>query len=258
VLPESRQEEFSRALLDPEAAVPAGVVDPRGRAAPKRLAVYRNNVTVSLRDALAAAFPVVRRIVGEEFFNAMAVDFVRANPPSSPLLMFYGERFPAFLESFPPVGHLAYLPDVARLEQLRREAYHAADAEPLPDDFLASIDPQDMAAARLKLHPAVCLLGSAHPVVSIYEWNTADTAADRAPLPEQGEDVLVSRPALAVEMRRLPPGGLSFLSALQQGVSLGSAAETAARECDGFDLSLNIAGLLQSRIAVACSLDGVE
>ena len=35
------QSAFAHALLDPEAAVPVGIVDPQGRPAPKRFSVYR-------------------------------------------------------------------------------------------------------------------------------------------------------------------------------------------------------------------------
>jgi putative DNA-binding protein len=34
--------------------------------------VYRNNVTVSLIDALVAIYPAVQRITGGDFFRAMA------------------------------------------------------------------------------------------------------------------------------------------------------------------------------------------
>ncbi|MEZ5722575.1 MAG: DNA-binding domain-containing protein [Paracoccaceae bacterium] len=70
------------------------MVDAAGRAAGKRFDVYRNNVVVSLSEALATGFPVVRKLVGEAFFSAMAGVFVRAHPPRSPVLTMYGEGFP--------------------------------------------------------------------------------------------------------------------------------------------------------------------
>ena len=82
---------FARALLDPEAEVPWGLTDPEGRPAPKRFSVYRNNVASSLTRALEAAFPTVRKLVGDEFFAAMAGVFLRAHPPQSRMLMLYGD-----------------------------------------------------------------------------------------------------------------------------------------------------------------------
>jgi hypothetical protein len=63
---------FVQGLTNPALPTPAGVVGPRGKAAIKRYNVYRNNVTVSLINALAATYPAVHRITGVEFFRAMA------------------------------------------------------------------------------------------------------------------------------------------------------------------------------------------
>ena len=92
--------EFTPALLDPDRLTPAGVAGPNGKAADKRYNVYRNNVTVSLINALAATFPATLRITGTDFFRAMARFHVRATPPTSPLLFEYGRDFPDFIESY--------------------------------------------------------------------------------------------------------------------------------------------------------------
>jgi hypothetical protein len=89
---------FASALVDPERATPTVVAGPKRKAAVKRYNVYRNNVTVSLIDALAAVYPAVQRITGVAFFRAMARFHVRATPPTSPLLFEYGRDFPAFIE----------------------------------------------------------------------------------------------------------------------------------------------------------------
>ena len=87
-------DDFVPALLDPERNVPAAVCGPNGKAARKRYNVYRNNVTVSLINTLAAVFPATQRITGVDFFRAMARFHVRATPPTSPLLFEYGREQP--------------------------------------------------------------------------------------------------------------------------------------------------------------------
>lgn len=252
-----RQAAFAEALLNPESPVPGGVVDPAGAPAPKRFAVYRNNVTVSLIEAMATAFPTTEKIVGEQFFAAMAREFVRAHPPTSPLLMFYGEAFPGFLQSFEPVSSLTYLPEVAQLELYRREAYHAADANPLAPDFLGGIAPEQLGSMTVTFHPSVRMLDARHPALSLWEWNNAEDDSERPALPEHGESVLIARPELTVEMRRLPPGGYQFLAALAASAPLGAAAEAGSADPE-FDLTKNISGLLESRIVTAFSLDGAQ
>ena len=63
---------FAAALLDPALPSPGGLTTARGVPDEKRFAVYRNNVAVGLRKALATRFRVVERLVGEEFFALMA------------------------------------------------------------------------------------------------------------------------------------------------------------------------------------------
>jgi hypothetical protein len=96
------QAEFAAALLDPAAAAPGDVADPQGNPAPRRFAVYRNNVAVGLVNAVGGVFPAVKRIVGDEFFNAMALAYVRAEPPTSPVLLQYGQGFANFIAGFAP------------------------------------------------------------------------------------------------------------------------------------------------------------
>lgn len=68
----SSQSAFAAALLNPDLPCPGGLSTWNGSAPATRFAVYRNNVTVSLVDALADTFPVLQALVGEEFFRAMA------------------------------------------------------------------------------------------------------------------------------------------------------------------------------------------
>src|SRR4051812_11879947 len=107
---------FAPALLDPACDVPAVIAGPNGKAATRRFNVYRNNVTVSLIDALAAIYPAVQRLTGADFFRAMARCHVRSNPPTSPLLFDYGHDFPRFIERYDHAQSLPWLADVARIE----------------------------------------------------------------------------------------------------------------------------------------------
>jgi hypothetical protein len=119
--------------------LPAGVTATAPDDLAQRFAVYRNNVTVGLVDALAARFPVIQRLVGVEFFRAVAREFARSHPPRSPLLFLWGEAFPDFLAALPSLADYPYMADVARIEVARGVAYHAADAMPLPvSDLLAA------------------------------------------------------------------------------------------------------------------------
>lgn len=236
---------FSDALLDPEQPTPAGIVGPDGKKADKRFNVYRNNVTVSLTGALAEIYPAVHRLVGDDFFRAMARTYVRSDQPKSPLLFRYGDDFADFLEGFEPAGKLVYLPDVARLERAWLDAFHAADAPPLDPAALAEIAQEDLTDQRFIAHPATRIVRSRYAAVSIFSANRS--GADLSGIdPAIAEDGLVTRRDFDVEVRTLPEGGAAFLQALIDGKSLGEAAESAVAVAQDFDLAAAIGAMLEA------------
>src|SRR5215470_20014576 len=179
--PEGREEDFrgelsyaaafACALLNPDVAIPTVVAGPKSKAAVKRYNVYRNNVTVSLINALAAAFPATLRITGVDFFRAMARFYVRAAPPRSPLLFDYGRDFPAFIEQYEYAQSVPWLADVARIERAWLDAYHAADVQPLMPHDLAAIPSEQLPSTVLKPHPATRVIRSRFAAVTIFAAN---------------------------------------------------------------------------------------
>ena len=244
------QTDFAQALLDPDRPVPAELTSHTVRHPQKRFAVYRNNVVVSLVNALRAKFPATERIVGDEFFAAMARVFVTAYPPRSKILHTYGDDFGDFIAAFEPASELPYLADVARLEAARTRAYHAADVAPLTASEFSEIDPHSVGNLRLTLHPSLQVLRSSHPVVTIWAMNAGEIALGPVD-PDAAEDALILRPALDVAVRALPPGGAAFLLALSGGASLAEAAANAASDDARFDLTANLAGLVGSGAVTA-------
>ena len=237
------QSAFVAALLDPDLPVPAGLVDPAGRPAAKRFDVYRNNVAGSLTMALESAFPAVRKLVGDEFFAAMAGVFLRAHPPKSRILMLYGTEFPEFLGASQPVAHLGYLPDVARLEQAIRESYHAADHVAVT---LEGLTPEALLARRLRLAPSARLVRSGWPVWAIWAANMEGGAA---PVPG-GQDVLVLRRGFDPVPHLLPPGGGALVAALGQGETLAAAIDAGG---EGFDAGAALGLMLAAGAIVEIS-----
>ena len=236
------QSDFADALRNPDLAVPQGVTSHSSDTPRERFAVYRNNVMVGLAGALEARFPATRKIVGEDFFKGAAKLFAATQPPRSPLMMFYGDEFPAFLADFEPARDVPYLADVARLEAARTRAYHAADAKPLTPAALVGGLPDALAAMRFDLHPSVEIVASNYPIVTIWAMNSGEI--DLAPITDwRGEDALVSRPRFDVEVRRLPPGGKTFLQNLAAKSPLGEAAAAALAGNPSFDLAANLAAL---------------
>ena len=244
---------FSGALLKPDRETPALVSGPAGKAAARRYSVYRNNVTVSLIDALAAVYPAVQRITGVEFFRAMARFHVRETPPTSPLLFEYGYGFPAFIERYEYAQGMPWLADTARIERAWLDAYHAADAPPLSAAVLASLPSERLMDLVFTAHLATRLVHSRFAAVTIF-------AANRKPLPveeidaSQAEDALITRPEFDVIVRRLAPGQAEFLSTLMAGRPLGEAAAAALETRSDFDVGMGLATLIESGACASAHL----
>lgn len=196
------QDLFRAALLDGARPVPEGLCDGLGRAAGRRFNVYRNNVAVALTEALSTGFPVIAKLLGKANMDGLAGLFLRRHPPASPVMMLYGDGFPAFLASQPQLDRFGYLPDVARLELALRQSYHAADTDPFDPQALAALSPDDLIACQLILAPSVRLIRSDWPIHDIWRMNTEDGA----PKPRaQAQDVVITRPEFDPVPHLLPP-----------------------------------------------------
>jgi len=232
------QAELAAFLLSPEPSARPSLLS---GAAAARFRVYRNNFHHGLGRQLAEAYPVVRRLVGADFFQAAASGYVCAEPPRSRSLALYGAGFPAFLERFAPAAALPYLADVARLERARLEALHAADASPLPPRGLKALAGDD---ARPQRHPASRLVTSRHPVFDIWTANRADAEPGPRRLAAVGQSVLVTRPSLRLRMLPLTPAEAAFARHALDGVPLRAAHERSVSEAGDFDLAALLSTLL--------------
>lgn len=241
------QTAFRAALLDAAEPVPDGLSDGRGRPAGKRFSVYRNNVAVSLTEALRTGFPAVAALLGADNFDRVAGAFLRAHPPADPRMMFYGAAMPEFLAGLEPLAKMPWLPDVARLELALRRSYHAADAAPIAPEALAALDEAALQQAVLTLAPAVQVLSTPYPVLQI----RAFALNDGAPKPTGGaEDIILTRPGFDPETTALPPGSAALIAALTSGDTLGKAADNAPHA----DLPTVLAALLNGHAITAISV----
>jgi hypothetical protein len=235
------QDAFVTALAQRTAA-PIAAWLPEGDNQPAGLAVYGNTIAKGCVDALAANFPTVASLVGDDWFGAAAALFAREHPPSGAALLAYGEAFPDWLEAFPPVADLPYLPAIAWMDWRWTTALFAPEAEPLTADAFA-LEPEVLAAARPRLHPSLA-----------FAWFDAGLPglwlAAREPEPHEMElvddpqGILIVRPADAVTARVLDRAGFAFLAAARDGASLGEAITAAAQADPAADLATLFAALI--------------
>jgi Uncharacterized protein conserved in bacteria len=219
------QTRFAEAVFNPGSTGFERHIRPNGLTGARRLRVYRNNVFVSLTEALRVCYPVINHLVGERFFDYTAEHYIRVYPSTSGNLHDFGREFAAFIGAFSPASHLLYLADVARLEWAYQEVFHAAEPAPLDLFELSSVPPDRYSDLRFELHPASRLVASDYPILRIWQVNQPDYVGDATvDLSEGGVNLLVIRRSLKIERETLSAGEYVLLKALAEGRIIGYAS----------------------------------
>lgn len=211
----------------------------------QRMQVYRNNFVISLREALAGVYPVIQKLVGEAFFQQVAREYVQRYPSRTGNLHDFGDAFASFLETFPGLEELPYLPDVARLEWAHHQVFHTVEDKVLKLEALAALNEDQMAGLRFRLSTRCVHLASNYPVLRIWQANQ-DRQDDRAvSLDEGGVRCVVLRHGSQVEFHSLGAGVFALIGALAQNKLFSQACEDALAA----DPDCDIAAALQFLVA---------
>jgi hypothetical protein len=250
------QRDFAGAILRKDGAQIADSIEEDGLSGERRLQIYRNNTYSLLTDVLKNTFPTVCRLVGDEFFEYAAREYIRVDPPRQPCLYVYGAGLADFLAAFAPASNLPYLPDVARLEWALNEAYYAPDASPLPIDALKVLRPEDYADLRLRPHPSCRLLTSPFPVDRIWQMARPDGNTAEVPDLDAGPAwLLVNRIELDVQPTTMTEATYRFAELLMADQTVCIAYEEAMAIDPAFDLAAALQQHLASGVFVSFELD---
>lgn len=243
------QAEFAQSLLsDLHNTIEQSLQHDSLNAKQQRFAIYQNNVFYSLSNALASLYPVIKKLVGDDFFTGTATYYLRENPPQQAAMVHFGQDFSTFLSHFEHTASMTYLPHVAQLELARHKAYHACDAPPLSIEFIATIAPEALAEARFTLHPSLHFVQSAHPIFDIWQANQEDNNSDETINLNEPQQVLVVRPLYDVYMYNVDLSTYQFINCLSHGHTLQEAIEITAATHPEFNVSEALNFSLQTQL----------
>ncbi len=199
-----------------------------GITAAEHLLIYRRAILGTLVRALGAIHPVCKRLVGDEFFDAMSRVYARQTPSTSPDLGDYGESFGAFIADFEPASELVYLADVARLEWAWHRAFHAPDEDGIDITALGRVAPTDTHRLAFRLPRSAHLLVSDYPVQRIWQVNQEDWSGDQSvDLDAGGVRLIVWRCGHEMRIDEPDAGEWSLLTELAAARTLGEIAAAA-------------------------------
>ncbi|RZT04415.1 hypothetical protein SAMN05216319_3803 [Duganella sp. CF402] len=249
------QQLFAGALFNAQLAPQALALCVAGRGhAEHRYALYRGNLTTTWTKTLAAAYPVVLALVGEEFFGGLARAYGRAHPSDNPDLNRFGVHFSTFLRDFPHVADYPYLPDMAKLEWQLHRAHYAPAAEGVSAQQLAAIPPDQLESAHFGLHPAAQLFKSDWAVIPLWQAHQPDSDVAFPQDMAAASHGMVVRPHWQASVQPLSAAAHAALGMLSEGGNFGAALDAAFEEDDNFDVAASLQHWLAHAVLVGLRL----
>lgn len=243
-----QQQDFSAALIEPDTAAPVLASLKAGPHAQHRLALYRGNLTATWDKTLSNAYPVLRRLVGDEFFSALTRVYGMAHPSDSPDLNQFGAGFAAFLAQFEHVAGYPYLPDMARLEWALHRGHYAADASGLSAAQLDAVGPAQLEQARLRLHPACVVQASRWDTAGLWQAHQGVGEVAFPPAFHDGGHYMVVRPRWRCDVLPLGAAAHAALAALAAGDTFGGALDQAFDIDEQFDVGAWLASCVEHAV----------
>jgi hypothetical protein len=218
------QARFAAALRGDAGPIESDVLGD-GLEAAGRMNIYRNNVRAVFEGALERTYPVLRRRVGEDYFRQLAHGYRERYPSRSGDLHWVGEHFARYLAQTEAGTGYEWLAELAELEWDCECAFVAARAEPVEPQALASLAPDDLGLARMRLQPSLRCVASSFPVLDVWRANQPEADGRAVDLSRGGQCVLVYCGADGLELAEMSSAALAFTRQLQAGAALGVALD---------------------------------
>jgi hypothetical protein len=216
-----------------------------------RLQLHRHHVVSSIGAALAATFPTVAALVGQEFFGLLACDFAAGTALEDPVLSRYGEHFSQFVAAKQDMHGLPYLADVARLDWALNVAFHAPLEPRLSAADLAGWPQDSLPSLSVRLPTGSSFIVSAYPLDLIWQASQPGTSVSQVDLAAGPACLVVFRRSEDAAFAVLAPGEAAFIERLRRGDRLAIAAQHALRVEEDFDVTATFGRMLALRLLVA-------
>ena len=194
--------------------------------APERLGVYSSGYLIRLTEVLESDFKALHKILGEEAFSQMAVEYLKAYPSRYTNIGEIGRDLSRFLETYTATQTKPLLPALASLEWDVCESFVASDLPPFDFSKIQSLSEDEWSGARFKLDTSVKLIRSDWPIFEI--WKSVDEESEIPDLSKKSgkEWLLIQRDFDGeVQVTSLDVAAFEALQHLQQGLRLGDLFE---------------------------------
>jgi hypothetical protein len=199
-----------------------------------RLNVYRNNVFGNFSSVLGMIYPILQKLVGEDYFDSLCVKYRQKHPSPSGNLDDYGQRLPKLIEDLRDEHKLAYLKDIANLEWKFHRAYTSRNVADFKIEEFQKLKEEELSEITFKLHPSCVLIASRFPIFSIWESVDSNKKLNLDQLPK--EFILIERARFDVEIQNLTEEEFLFLKHAKKGQNLYKIYEEISPEFADLDI----------------------
>lgn len=220
----------------------------------QHLLIYQNNHISHLVNTLERTYPLLVKLVGEDFFRATAKEYIKFYPARSGNLHEYGEYFGYFLAHFSSTQPLYYLPEVALFEWACHTLSFAADHPPFNSALLTSFSIEQYPQLHFVLHPACRVMKFNYPILRIIDLCKGETEEEVNIT--QGEiNLLILRRHQEIMLSSLTTAEYLFLEALSEEKILSAALNAAVNVDAHFDLEEKLKTWTMNQTIVDCYLE---
>ena len=189
---------------------------------PERLDIYYNNTLLGLTDILTATYPVLQKIVGENFFRAVSRFYIETNSQTTGNSHAYGGELASFLRSYEPAVSWPYLPDIAAIEWAYFQASIANDAPALDFSELTDLISEHPGFIVL-LHPGVHYIELNFNALEIWQEHQRDEI-ETIKLQESPQTVLIWRDQKdEIFIQKISEPLKKLLQCCREGIGFGKA-----------------------------------
>jgi hypothetical protein len=219
----------------------------------QNLMIYQHAIQHLLIATLKKTYPLIVKLVGSDFFQITAKEYIKHYPSRSPNVNDYGAYFSDFLAEFEPLHDLIYLVEVAQFEWICHTLSSATNHQGIRTFQLDNITVDQYDQLHFTLHPACHLQRFYYPILRIIELCKSDKN-ESLDVDAGGINLLIARHDMDLTLIPLTHAEFTFLDMIAEGKSVGESLNTAMMLDREFNISAKIPEWIESKILVECYL----
>jgi hypothetical protein len=244
-----QQEDFQRGILSADDAVLTEILDSPREKRDILFGVYRHAYGSRLAESMRNDHDLLHSYLGDEMFDAMAKDYISANPSRHPNIRWFSRALPQFLKSTEPYSNYPILSDLCALEKAINDAFDAEDAPVTGLADMTGFAPETWGALKFEPPPSALRLDVTTNASPIWLALKNDQPPPDAAILEEPCHLLIWRQDVMPMFRELASEEAMMWDEAVRGIPFGVLCSMLATHDDADGAAARSARYLQGWIA---------